>query len=163
MGVRVTPAEVVGRNVRFWRNRRCLTQGQLGEMARIPRPNVCGLERGSRGVSLPVLVRLASALSVSVAQLVDGLDEHDPPWATTDRLIEAGNDLVEWVEALGALGSSCGDPSCGVAFEMVDAWRAAVSKLEGAATDVDAQTTDVGSSVTGSHGVSPGVHGSEGR
>ena len=62
-----------GSAVQLWRLRRGLTQGQLAQRARMPRPNLSAIERGKREVSLSTLRALAFALEVQPGVLVDGL------------------------------------------------------------------------------------------
>jgi len=52
------------REVRGW------TQRQLGEIAGVPRPTVANLESGSANPTLGVLVRIATALSVTLDELL---------------------------------------------------------------------------------------------
>lgn len=61
---------VVGGNVRRMRNARRLTQEQLAFEVGIDLTYLGGIERGVRNPSLMVLVRLASALAVTPAELV---------------------------------------------------------------------------------------------
>ena len=62
-----------GQTLQLWRLHRGLTQAQLAQAARIPRPNLSAVERGKREVSLPTLRALAMALGVRPGALVDGL------------------------------------------------------------------------------------------
>lgn len=57
----------------MWRTERGLTQEELARMAEISRPNLSGMERGRREVSLRTLRRLASALGITPGFLVDGV------------------------------------------------------------------------------------------
>lgn len=62
---------IVGENVRRLRLERSLTQEQLAFEAKIDLTYVGGIERGRRNPSLMVITRLASALSVTPAALLD--------------------------------------------------------------------------------------------
>lgn len=62
---------IVGENVRRLRLERSLTQEQLAFEAKIDLTYVGGIERGRRNPSLLVLIRLASALSVTPARLLE--------------------------------------------------------------------------------------------
>jgi len=62
-----------GQNVLLWRIHRNLTQAELAARARISRPNLSGIERGKREVSLTTLRSLALALEVNPGTLVDGI------------------------------------------------------------------------------------------
>ena len=57
----------------LWRTARGMTQAQLAERARIPRPNVSDIERGKREVTLSTLRALASALEIRPGVLADGV------------------------------------------------------------------------------------------
>lgn len=69
----MTLAEEIGRNIAQARRRAGLTQGQLGERASIRQNDICRLERGHYSPHLKTLVRLAGALEVSAADLLDGI------------------------------------------------------------------------------------------
>lgn len=62
--------EIVGRNVRLRRQARGLTQEQLAFEAQLDLTYVGGIERGRRNPSLLVMVRLADALGVNLADLI---------------------------------------------------------------------------------------------
>jgi transcriptional regulator with XRE-family HTH domain len=61
-----------GQTVLWWRLERGLTQDQLARLARIPRPNLSAIERGSREVTLKTVRALALALNITPGTLVDG-------------------------------------------------------------------------------------------
>ena len=60
----------MGQNVRHLRQAKGLTQEQLAFEAGLDLTYVGGIERGKRNPSLLVMVRLATALDASVADLV---------------------------------------------------------------------------------------------
>jgi transcriptional regulator with XRE-family HTH domain len=60
---------VFGRNVRRLRQQKGLTQEQLAFEAEIDLTYMGGIERGRRNPSLPVMARIAEALSVSLPKL----------------------------------------------------------------------------------------------
>lgn len=62
---------VFGDNVRRLRHQRGLTQEQLAFEAKIDLTYVGGIERGRRNPSLLVITRLAAALSVTPASLLN--------------------------------------------------------------------------------------------
>ena len=62
--------ENLGQNVRFIRDRRSLTQGQLAKLSGIPRSTVANLETGRCNPTLSVLSRLAAALHLSLEELL---------------------------------------------------------------------------------------------
>ena len=64
-----------GRRIRELRTRRKLSQERLAFEAGLDRTYVGSLERGERNVALRNLAKLAKALSVSLSELLRGLDE----------------------------------------------------------------------------------------
>ncbi len=67
-------AAYFGRNLRSYRMRAELSQESLGERASLHRTEVGLLERGARVPRIDTLVKLASALSISPAELLVGID-----------------------------------------------------------------------------------------
>ncbi len=61
---------VVGANIRILREAKGLPQDELAHLADIHTTYLSGIENGKRNISLRVLERLASALSVTEAELV---------------------------------------------------------------------------------------------
>ena len=57
-------------NLRYIRDRRGLTQGQVAKLASLPRSTVSQVETGSGNPTLAVLARLARALGVSIEELL---------------------------------------------------------------------------------------------
>jgi transcriptional regulator with XRE-family HTH domain len=62
---------ILGKNVRKLRQQRKLTQEELAFEAEIDLTYVGGIERGRRNPSLMVMARIADALSVPLARLLD--------------------------------------------------------------------------------------------
>ncbi len=62
--------EVLARNLRIYRQQRGLSQEELAHKAEIDRTYVSALERCVYGVSIDVLDRLAVALSIEAADLL---------------------------------------------------------------------------------------------
>jgi transcriptional regulator with XRE-family HTH domain len=62
---------ILGRNVRRFRQQRELTQEELAFEAEIDLTYVGGIERGKRNPSLMVMARIADALSVPLAKLLN--------------------------------------------------------------------------------------------
>jgi transcriptional regulator with XRE-family HTH domain len=65
------PRIIFGRRVRQLRLERDLSQEKLAEMADLHRNYVGGIERGERNVSLINIVKLAHALAVRPAKLIE--------------------------------------------------------------------------------------------
>ncbi len=63
-----------GDRVQSLRNQAGISQEKLAEMAKMHRTYISGIERGERNVSLINIMRLASALNVSVSKLMKGID-----------------------------------------------------------------------------------------
>ena len=78
------PASNLARNVRHLRELRGLTQAQVSALADIPRATWAHMETGEANPTLAVLVRVASALQVTVEELIG------PPRAT-GRLVRGGD------------------------------------------------------------------------
>lgn len=63
-----------GDRVRSLRNQVGISQEELAKLAGIHRTYVSGIERGERNVSLINIMRLASALGVSISKLMEGIN-----------------------------------------------------------------------------------------
>ena len=68
-----TPATTVGETVRRLREREGISQEELADRCGLHRTYVGSVERGERNVSLANIVRLAKALNVSPASLLEGV------------------------------------------------------------------------------------------
>lgn len=66
--------KALGQNLRRQREKREFTQEKLGELAELDPTYVSGIERGIRNPSVLSLLRIARALGVTVARLVEGVD-----------------------------------------------------------------------------------------
>ena len=62
-----------GQTVLLWRRQRRMTQEAVAKAARLSRPNLSGIERGKREVSLTTLRALGAVLGVRPGVLVDGI------------------------------------------------------------------------------------------
>jgi transcriptional regulator with XRE-family HTH domain len=73
MPKRDTTLSRFGQNVRKHREAKGLTQEGLSEAAGLDRTYVSDIERGTRNAGIKNVARLAKALGVSAAKLVEGL------------------------------------------------------------------------------------------
>jgi transcriptional regulator with XRE-family HTH domain len=69
----VEPHEIFARNLLAQRQKKKLSQEQLGDRAGIHRTEVSLLERGAREPRLSTIVKLARALAVRPAELLRGI------------------------------------------------------------------------------------------
>ena len=63
--------KLIGSQIRAWRSFRGLSQAELAQIANLPRPNLSALEQGRHDCTLSTLQRLARALKLSPAQLLE--------------------------------------------------------------------------------------------
>lgn len=63
-----------GQNVRSYREARKLSQADLAEQADLDRTYISDIERGIRNPGIKNVARLAQALGVKSAKLMDGVD-----------------------------------------------------------------------------------------
>lgn len=63
-----------GLRLRRWREAKALTQEQLAEKADLDQTYISGIERGVRNPGIKNVVRLAKALGISTAKLVERVD-----------------------------------------------------------------------------------------
>src|SRR4051812_1016811 len=63
-------AENIARNLRQLREARGLSQEQLAKLSGVPRPTWANLESGSANPTVTVLAKVATALQVSVEELI---------------------------------------------------------------------------------------------
>lgn len=69
----------IAENIRVERARKRITQEDLAHRAGINRTYMGGIERGEQNLSLLKLCRVADALGVLPASLLDGIPMGDPP------------------------------------------------------------------------------------
>jgi len=62
----------IGQQIRYYRKLRNLTQEQLGEEACVCHKYLGEIERGNKNIGIMVISRLARALHISIADLLDG-------------------------------------------------------------------------------------------
>lgn len=82
----------------LWRRAKGLTQAQLAAQARIPQPNLSGIEQGRREVTLPTLRALAGALGVRPGVLADGT----PPALAFGAPVPLTREAMERIAAAAA-------------------------------------------------------------
>lgn len=104
-----TAAENLARNLRALRDAQGLTQQRLAERAGVPRATLATVESGEGNPTLAVLVRLASALNVSIEELIG------PP-RDTGRLYRA-DQLPARKRGGVVLGKLLPDPLAGIDIE----------------------------------------------
>lgn len=94
-----------GQSVRALRERLGLSQEELGTRANLHRTYIGGVERGERNVSLLSLLRIARALEVSPADL---LEESEPAAAADDVMFRADGTLPNTHPRLAAVARCLG-------------------------------------------------------
>jgi transcriptional regulator with XRE-family HTH domain len=72
-----TAGELLGERVRELRQKRGLTQVDLGERLSLPQSRVSEIEKGSRVPNLETILRLALALECKVSVLMAVFDKED--------------------------------------------------------------------------------------
>jgi transcriptional regulator with XRE-family HTH domain len=77
MALTRTPGELLGERVREFRQKRGLTQVDLGERLGLPQSRVSEIEKGSRVPNLETILRLALALDCKVSVLMAAFDKED--------------------------------------------------------------------------------------
>lgn len=65
--------KTLGENIRIYRRKLGWSQEKLAEKAELHRNYVGDIERGEENVSVDTLMRIATALKVSVTDLVNGI------------------------------------------------------------------------------------------
>ncbi|HWD90736.1 MAG TPA: helix-turn-helix transcriptional regulator [Verrucomicrobiae bacterium] len=75
MGNRNHGLNVLGQNVRKWREQKALTQEALAERADLDPTYISGIERGVRNPSVLSVVRIARALGVTTSKLLEKIDD----------------------------------------------------------------------------------------
>lgn len=79
MGNRNHGLNVLGKNVRRLREESKLTQEALAERANLDPTYISGIERGVRNPSILSLIRVAKALRVTTAKLMENVDDSTTP------------------------------------------------------------------------------------
>lgn len=67
----------VGRNVKFYRKKKGLSQEKLGFDCELHRTYISGIERGLRNPTVEILQRIADALSIPAFKLL--IDDREQP------------------------------------------------------------------------------------
>ncbi len=66
--------EIFGKNVRYFRKSRALSQEQLAELCGLHRTYISHVECGKRNVSLENIQKIAGALQIKIIELFKGID-----------------------------------------------------------------------------------------
>lgn len=82
-------AALFGENLSRCRERADISQEELGVRASLHRTEISQLERGLRVARIDTLVKLAGALGVAPAELIEGI-EWSPGATMTGRFVAAG-------------------------------------------------------------------------
>jgi transcriptional regulator with XRE-family HTH domain len=107
-----TISSYLGRNIRMLRDMRGLTQNQLAKISGVPRPTWANLETGVANPTLSILLRVATALQVSVQELLD------PPRAVC-RLYPS-KDLPKRIRGMVEVGKILPDSIPGLEIDRMD-------------------------------------------
>ena len=93
--------DLVGHNIKFYRQLRGLTQEHLAEMANVSSAYVGYLERGKKTPSLDVLAKIAEVLNISPGQLLTPIQEEDYELKKFLSLIaDKGNDFLVFINTV---------------------------------------------------------------
>jgi transcriptional regulator with XRE-family HTH domain len=111
----------IGERIRAVRQQRHLTMQQLADAAGISQSHVSLIERSHTQPSVEKLVRLARALDVTLADLVDAEGRGAGPGQASDSAAESTEDLAPGLAELRA------DPTFG--SELTDDWLRLLSSL----------------------------------
>lgn len=65
----------IGLAIREIRLKKDLTQGELAEMVGVTQSMICQLERGTKAVTVPMLLEIADALGCKAAGLLEIMDK----------------------------------------------------------------------------------------
>lgn len=94
---------VLGRNLRRQREKREFTQEKLGELAELDPTYISGIERGTRNPGVKNIARLAKALGVSPAKLMEGAR---PRTKGGPLRCDSNSSLADTTAAVGPLRSN---------------------------------------------------------
>lgn len=93
-------AELVGRNIQFFRKNAGMTQAQLAERINVSTAFVSRIERGEKGVSLKVLDALAEEFQVSYDALVREPGTRSRLETVLVLLEGRSEDYIAWIEKI---------------------------------------------------------------
>jgi transcriptional regulator with XRE-family HTH domain len=86
MDLNEQPGHRVGANVKRLRNRRSLTQDELGRLSGVSKMEVYRLEKARTGdPRISTVIKLAKALEIDETELIHGSDDSDGPIAPVGR------------------------------------------------------------------------------
>jgi XRE family transcriptional regulator, regulator of sulfur utilization len=86
---------LLGRRIRYLRNRRLMTQEQLGEQANVDYKYLGGIERGERNPSTENLAKIAKALGVRLHEIFIFEHEIEDPQDLKRRIDELLKDASD--------------------------------------------------------------------
>jgi transcriptional regulator with XRE-family HTH domain len=93
--------DLVGHNIKFYRQLKGLTQENLAEMANVSSAYIGYLERGKKTPSLDVLVRVANVLKISPDKLLEPNHEEDYELKKFISLIsDKGSDFLVFINSV---------------------------------------------------------------
>lgn len=70
--IKVVSKQEVGQRIRALRQDRAMSQSRLAQLLETTQPNISGLERGTRSLTVHQVVRIAKALHVSTDEILLG-------------------------------------------------------------------------------------------
>ena len=68
---------LIGLKIKELRHKESLSQEKLAELANIDRTYIHDIEKGSRNISVSVLVKLCSALKIKLSDFFNQIESHD--------------------------------------------------------------------------------------
>lgn len=66
--------KIIGQNIRLNRQTKCISQEKLADITELHRTYIGSVERGERNISIINLVKIAFALEVKPAKLLEGIE-----------------------------------------------------------------------------------------
>lgn len=88
---------LIGDCIRGVRNKRNLTQEQLGERVKLKRTSITNIEKGRQKVLLHTFIEIAAALGVSPKELLSPLEPTDPAQLDTHLPPDLSPSVRDWI------------------------------------------------------------------